>query len=86
MQLPVLYDEIAARSRDGGCFCTEIEAMAPDHDAAGQDDADAVWDGVVWGNHDAVTHRLEELAGPSVPLAQWLRERSADKALARGAR
>ncbi len=46
--------------RDKGLYCADIEAQV----------ADGFLDDVVWGNHDAIDHRLAGL-GEALPLTDW---------------
>ena len=47
--------------RNKGLYCADIEAQV----------ADGIMDDVVWGNHDAIDHRLADL-GEARPLSDWL--------------
>ena len=46
--------------RDKGLYCADIEAQV----------ADGFLDDVVWGNHDAIDHRLAGL-GEALPMTDW---------------
>lgn len=46
--------------RDKGLYCADIESQV----------ADGFLDDVVWGNHDAIDHRLAGL-GEALPLTDW---------------
>ena len=49
--------------RNVGLFCRDIEKQVADGDLPN----------VVWGNHDAIDHRLKQL-GDSRPLTEWFAE------------
>lgn len=53
--------------RDLGLFCQDIEKQV----------ADGALPNVVWGNHDAIDHRLASL-GESRPLTAWFADSFAD--------
>ena len=69
-----LHRPVACRSygfylqRNVGLFCRDIEKQV----------ADGALPDVVWGNHDAIDHRLARL-GESRPLTEWFAEWAGDQ-------